>query len=61
MTTAKLVRYRSFSKVERDELISNLTRLPRECDADIRKWTVDHLTACDQDYGKRIADGLAQK
>ncbi len=51
-------RYRSFEDWERDELINNLGNLLAQCNKDIQERMVDHLTKCDKDYGKRVAEGI---
>lgn len=52
-------RYRSFEPWERDELISNLVIQLKQCNADIQERMIGHLTQCDAEYGRRVADGLA--
>ncbi len=52
------VRYRTFSKMEQDDLVNNLVGLLRECDAGIQAKMVEHLTKCDKEYGGRIQAGL---
>jgi catalase len=51
-------RYRSFEDWERDELIKNLVTNLKICDRDIQERMVYHLSQCDADYGRRVADGL---
>jgi catalase len=43
---------------ERDELISNLVNLVGQCDRDIQERMVSHLSQCDKEYGRRVAEGL---
>ncbi|OLO39212.1 catalase [Alkalihalophilus pseudofirmus] len=50
--------YRRFNDWERDELIANLTGALATCRKEIQDRMVDMLTQCDEDYGKRIAEGL---
>ena len=51
-------RYRAFQPWERDELIKNLVGALKQCDRDIQDRMVNHLTQCDAEYGKRVAQGL---
>ena len=51
-------RYRAFSDWERDELIANLVGQLVPCSEDIQQRMIDHLTRCDAEYGRRVADGL---
>jgi catalase len=51
-------RYRAFQVWERDELIKNLVAELKKCDRDIQERMVGHFTQCDQDYGRRVAQGL---
>lgn len=51
-------RYRSFEQWERDELIANLVRLLLECDPETQQRMVAHFKQSDEDYGRRVAEGL---
>jgi len=51
-------RYRAFKPWERDELIKNLVGALKACDRDVQERMVEHLSLCDQEYGKRVAQGL---
>ena len=51
-------RYRSFEPWERDELISNLVGALKVCDAGVQERMVSHLSQCDEEYGRRVAEGL---
>jgi catalase len=51
-------RYRTFSAWEQDELISNLVTQLSQCNQDIKERMVWHLSQCDAEYGRRVADGL---
>jgi catalase len=51
-------RYRLFSDFERDELISNLVAALGDCRPVIQEQMIDLLSRCDEDYGRRVADGL---
>ncbi|MDG5789395.1 catalase [Evansella sp. AB-P1] len=50
--------YRRFSNWERDELIKNLVNTLKPCRAEIQNTMVELLTKCDEEYGKRVEDGL---
>lgn len=52
-------RYRAFADWERDELIRNLVEQLAVCEHDIQQRMIAHLSACDADYGRRAAEGLA--
>lgn len=54
-------RYRTFAQWERDELISNLVGALQQCNQDIKERMVWHLSQCDAEYGRRVADGLGIK
>ena len=51
-------RYRAFSDWERDELINNLVIQLAPCGDDIKQRMIGHLTKCDANYGRRVAQGL---
>jgi catalase len=52
--------YRRFNAAERDELVRNLVAALRECDEVVQAHMVEHLRACDADYGRRVAAGLGR-
>lgn len=52
--------YRNFEDWERDELISNLVGGISQCTQEIQDRMVEMFYKCDQDYGKRVEDGLKQ-
>lgn len=52
-------RYRAFSDWERDELIRNLVDQLAVCEPDTQERTIAQLSACDGEYGRRVAEGLA--
>jgi catalase len=52
-------RYRAFTDGERAELVKNLVDQLTPCDDDIRERMILHLSMCDAEYGRRVADGLA--
>jgi len=51
-------RYRTMPDWEREDLLLNLTTLLGECEKHIQERMVAHFTKCDQDFGRRVADGL---
>jgi catalase len=50
--------YRNFEEWEREELISNLVNTLAPVRKDIQDKMIDLFTQCDQDYGRRVAEGL---
>lgn len=50
-------RYRSFQDWERDDLIANMVADMKECPKDIALRMVWHWWHCDEDYGRRVAEG----
>jgi catalase len=53
-------RYRAIDERERDDLINNLVSALKQCNPDIQERMIGHLTACDEDYGRRVAEGLGR-
>ncbi len=53
--------YRNFEDWERDELIFNLVSTLSTCDKRIQDKMVEHFTLADEDYGRRVAEGLQLK
>jgi catalase len=52
--------YRSFTREQQDELISNLVGALVQCHSGIQERMINHFSQADADYGKRVADGLKQ-
>ncbi|KKB42025.1 catalase [Bacillus thermotolerans] len=52
--------YREFEEWEKDELISNLVDALRVCRKEIQDTMIDHFTKADEEYGRRVAEGLKQ-
>jgi catalase len=52
--------YRNFEDWERDELIMNLSNTLAACDQRIQDRMIEHFTLADQDYGRRVAEGIKQ-
>ena len=52
--------YRSLEDWERDELISNLVDALSVCASQIQEKMISYFTQADSDYGKRVADGIAE-
>jgi catalase len=44
--------------VERDDLVLNLVTMLGQCEQHIQERMVAHLTKCDDEYGRRVAEGL---
>lgn len=55
--------YRRLNDWEREELISNLVGALKDCHEEIQRQMIENFKKCDEDYGKRVEDGLqvAQK
>jgi catalase len=53
-------RYRTMEGWERDDLIGNLVNALKQCNQDIQERMIGHLTQCDQEYGRRVAEGLGR-
>ena len=51
------MRYRSFEDWERDDLIANLVGDMKQCPEAIQLRMVWHFWHCDEDYGRRVAEG----
>lgn len=52
--------YRSFEEWEREELISNLVDNLKVCRPEIQNKMLEYFTNADEDYGRRIREGLAK-
>ncbi|MFB9862775.1 catalase [Rufibacter immobilis] len=50
--------YRNFEDWERDDLITNLVNTLATCDKRIQDKMIEHFTLADEDYGRRVAEGL---
>ncbi|HZI25439.1 MAG TPA: catalase [Chryseolinea sp.] len=50
--------YRNFEDWERDELINNLVNTLAPVRKEIQEKMIELFTQCDQDYGRRVAEGL---
>nr|WP_128548291.1 catalase [Larkinella soli] len=53
-------RYRMFEDWERDDLILNLVNTLKPADKRIQDKMIELFTQCDEDYGRRVAEGLRQ-
>jgi catalase len=51
-------RYRTMPDWERDDLVLNLVTMLGDCERQIQDRMIEHLTRCDADYGRRVAEGL---
>lgn len=52
--------YRKFEDWERDELIRNLVAALQVCRPPVRERMIGYFTQADPEYGRRVAEGLAQ-
>ncbi|WP_010676843.1 catalase [Bacillus timonensis] len=52
--------YRSFSDAEREELIRNLVDNLKVCAPEIQTKMIEYFTNADEDYGRRVKEGLAK-
>jgi catalase len=53
-------RYRTMEDWERDDLVNNLASALKQCNPDIQERMIALLTKCDEDYGRRIAEGIGR-
>jgi len=53
--------YRNFEDWERDELIKNLSDALAICDKRIQDAMIHHFTQADEDYGRRVKEGIEKK
>ncbi|MFP7732225.1 catalase [Priestia aryabhattai] len=53
--------YRSFEDWERDELIKNLSDALAICDKQIQETMISHFTQADEEYGRRVKEGIEKK
>lgn len=53
--------YRELEDWERDELIHNLSDDLAVCDKTIQDAMVEHFTKADEDYGRRVKEGIEKK
>jgi catalase len=51
-------RYRTMPDWEREDLVLNMIDLLGQCERQVQERMVDHLTRCDADYGRRVAEGI---
>jgi catalase len=51
-------RYRGIDRWERDDLVRNLVEALSQCDKPIQEKMVRHLAQCDDEFGRRIAEGI---
>ncbi|WP_053218381.1 catalase [Virgibacillus senegalensis] len=50
--------YRKFKDWERDELIKNLVANLKPCRKEIQEKMIEHFSQCDEEYGRRVKEGL---
>jgi len=53
--------YRSFEDWEREELIKNLSDALAVCNKRIQDAMVEHFTQADEDYGRRVKEGIQKQ
>jgi catalase len=53
--------YRNFEDWERDELINNLVNTLANANPVIQQKMIENFTKADEDYGRRVAEGLKNK
>ena len=53
--------YRNFEDWERDDLISNLSSALVQANEQIQNKMIELFTQCDEDYGRRVAEGIKKK
>ncbi len=53
--------YRSLEDWERDELIKNLSEALAACNKRIQDAMVEHFTQADEDYGRRVKEGIEKR
>lgn len=53
--------YRAFEDWERNDLINNLVGALIQCDIRIQDKMVEYFTNADEDYGRRVREGLEQE
>jgi catalase len=51
-------RYRTMPDSERDDLVLNLVDLLGQCEGHIQQRMVEHFARCDEEFGRRVAEGL---
>jgi catalase len=51
-------RYRTMPDWERDDLVLNLVTQLSDADDDVQERMLVHLSRCDEDYARRVAEGL---
>jgi catalase len=51
-------RYRTIEQWERDDLVLNLADGLSQCDQIIQDKMIEHLHQCDEELGRRVADGI---
>ena len=51
-------RYRTMPDWEREDLVLNLTDLIGQCERQIQERMVDHFSRCDEEFGRRLAEGI---
>jgi catalase len=52
-------RFRTMPDWERDDLVLNLSTLLGDCEKHIQEKMVWHFSQCDEDFGRRVAEGVS--
>lgn len=53
--------YRSFEEWERNELVKNLSEALAVCDKRIQNAMIEHFTQADEEYSRRVKEGIEKK
>ncbi|MGI8486060.1 MAG: catalase [Thermomicrobiales bacterium] len=51
-------RYRTIEQWERDDLVLNLSGALSQCDKIVQETMISHITKCDEEFGRRVAEGI---
>lgn len=51
-------RYRTIEQWERDDLVQNLVGELSQCESRIRDLMLEHIYRCDEEFGRRVAEGI---
>jgi len=51
-------RYRTIDQWERDDLVLNLVDALKQCDLVVKQKMLEHIALCDEEFGRRVAEGI---
>ncbi|MGI8963959.1 MAG: catalase [Thermomicrobiales bacterium] len=51
-------RYRTIEQWERDDLVLNLVGALGQCERILQETMVEHIARCDEEFGRRVAEGI---